>query len=288
MNDFIISTESTCDLNSEKLSKLNVSVIKMPYYVDDEEFGGDTGRDLDQKTFYDKMRAGAKTRTSMINAESAKEYFATLLKQGKDILHISFAKACSGTYDNMLTASEELNKKSKNKIYVVESKCESTAQGFLVDLCCSQKATGKSIKEVFDYAEDVKERINSLFTVDTLKYLEAGGRVSKTTAIVGNILNIKPLLYVNHEGRLLAGGKVVSRKLSLSKLIKMTTEKLSGECNKVYVSHCDAQEDASIVAQKVAEKTGASVILENIGPVIGSHSGPGTIAVFFLGEDRSF
>lgn len=288
MKDFLISTESTCDFSEERLNGLSVSVIKMPYYVDDEEFGGDTGRELDQKTFYDKMRNGSKTHTSMINEESAKEYFSSLLKEGKDILHVSFAKACSGTYDNMLKASEELNKTSTNKIYVVESKCESSAQGLLVELCVSQKKSGKSIQEVFDYANDVKERINSLFTVETLKYLEAGGRVSKTTAIVGNILNIKPLLYVNSEGKLIAGGKVVSRKLSLSKLAKMTTEKFSGEYNKIYVSHCDCEDDASFVAQKIASVTKANILLENIGPVIGSHSGPGTIAIFFLGKDRRF
>ncbi len=288
MKDFILSTESTCDLSENRLRDMHVSVINMSYYVDDEEYGGNTGRELKSKVFYELMKKGAKTRTSMINRENAKDYFLELLKSGKDVLHISFAKACSGTYDNMLSASKEVNSKSKNKVYVIDSKCESTAQGFLVELCYKHKASGSKIEEVVAYAESVKERINSLFSVDTLKYLEAGGRVSKATAIMGNVLNIKPMLYVNGEGKLLAGGKVMGRKLSLLKLAEMTNKKITNECDKIYVSHCDCEKDALSLAQKITALTGKSVSLENIGPVIGSHSGPGTIAVFFVGKDRRF
>lgn len=286
--NFLLSTESTCDLSSSRLQNIGARVINMAYSVNGVEYGADSGIDLEPKEFYSLMRKGAKTSTSMINEECAKEYFSSLLKEGKDVLHISFAHACSGTYSNMKKVSEELNQTSKNKIYVVDSKCESTAQGFLVELCYQKAKSGANIQEVFDYAEDVKNRINSLFTVDNLKYLEAGGRVSKTTAVMGNILKIKPVLYVNNEGKLIAGGKVMGRKLSLNKLAEMTASKITGESNRIYVSHCDAEEDALYVGEKITVSTGRAVTLENIGPVIGSHSGPGTIAVFFVGKDRSF
>lgn len=286
--NFILSTESTCDLSNEKLKNMSVYVIKMAYLINGEEYGGTTSKELEIKDFYSLMREGAKTSTSMINEENAKEYFESLLSSGKDILHISFAKACSGTYDNMKKVSDALNATHTNKIYVVDSKCESTAQGFLVELCYKKAKSGLSAKEVFEYAEDVKERINSLFTVDNLKYLEAGGRVSKATAVMGNILKIKPLLYVNEEGKLLAGGKVMGRKLSLTKLAEMTAKKITSESSRVYVSHCDSESDALFLGEKITALTGRSVTLENIGPVIGSHSGPGTVAVFFVGENRTF
>ncbi len=260
----------------------------MAYLIDGAEYGGTTNKDLGAKDFYSLMRKGAKTSTSMINEQNAKDYFEALLSSGKDILHISFAKACSGTYDNMKKVSDALNATHANKIYVVDSKCESTAQGFLVELCYQKAKSGLSAKEVFDYAEEVKERINSLFTVDNLKYLEAGGRVSKASAVMGNILKIKPLLYVNEEGKLLAGGKVMGRKLSLNKLAEMTAKKITNESSRIYVSHCDSESDAVFLGEKITALTGRSVTLENIGPVIGSHSGPGTVAVFFVGENRTF
>lgn len=287
MNDFVISTENTCDLSDNTLSAFKVSAISMEYTIGKDSFGLN-GEKLPSTVFYTRMRQGEKTHTSMINDERAREHLSRLLEQGKDVLHISFASACSGTFDAFLRASRELNKVYKNKVYVIDSRCESTAQGLLVRLCVEKKNQGASIEEVKQFCENVLHKINSLFTVDNLKYLVAGGRVSKSTAIIGNVLNVKPVLYVNPEGKLTPGGKVISRKLSLSKIIKMTVEKFSGECPYVYVSHADCYQDACFVAQKINQKLNAQVFIEEIGPVIGSHSGPGTIAVFFLAKDRSF
>ncbi len=289
MENFIISTETTCDLNAQTLSDLGAFAISMEYSIDGEMFGGDSGNTISNKDFYTKMRKGAKTRTSMINDERAKNYLLSLLSCKKDVLHISFASVCSGTYNAFLRASKEINASSKNKVYVVDSKCESTAQGLLVKLCAEKRKSGASLTETKEYCENLLSKINSLFTVDNLKYLEAGGRISKSTAIIGNVLNVKPILYVDETGKLTQGGKVISRKLSLSKLAKLTCEKFSGECNSVYVSHADCATDCNFVAKKLQSLLpDAQILTEEIGPVIGAHSGPGTIAVFFVGKDRNF
>ncbi len=289
MPDFIISTESTCDLSSESLKRLNVESIAMEYAVKDEIYGGDTNRELSSSDFYSRMRVGDKTRTSMINEERARDFLKELLSSGKDVLHISFASACSGTYNSFKRVADELNKKSENKVYVVDSRCECTGQGLLVRLCSERRKSGATILETLEYAEDILHRIVLLFTVDNLKYLEAGGRVKKSTATIGNVLNIKPVLYVNEDGYLTPGSKVISRKASLSKLAKLTVDKFSGESPYVYVSHADCEADANLVASRLATAIPqAQIMMESIGPVIGSHSGPGTIAIFFVGRDRVF
>ncbi len=287
MDNFIISTETTCDLAKATLSEMGVSSINLEYCVGEEQFGVDDAF-LENKDFYARMRKGEKTATSMVNDERAKSYLENLLQKGQDVLHVSFASACSGTCDAFKRASKELNEIYDNKVIVVDSRCESTAQGLLVRLCVEKRQSGASLMEVKEYCEDILRRINSLFTVDNLKYLVAGGRVSRGTAIIGGVLNIKPILYVDDKGKLTSGGKVISRKLSLARLAKMTVEKFSGECPYVYVSHADCFEDALYVAEKLKKELDAQVFIEEIGPVIGSHSGPGTLAIFFVGKDRTF
>lgn len=289
MSNFIISTESTCDLSLDYTLSRKIHVIDMEYIVDGEIFGGGSGKNLPHTLFYNKMREGAKTSTSMVNEETAREHFTNLLKSGQDILHIAFAKACSGTYDNLVRVAQELNEKSQNKIYVLDSKCESTGEGLLVDLCVNKRDEGKSISETYSFLEDIRDNLNLLFTVDNLKYLAAGGRISKSTALIGNIAKIKPMLYVDVTGKLTMGGKALGRKNSLAKLASMTVEKFSGEYKKIFVSHADCIEDANFVIEKIKAKLpDTEIVLGEIGSVIGSHSGPGTIAIFFVGDVRAF
>lgn len=285
---FILSGESTFDMSRDITVSRGYKILKMTYFVDGEVFGGGNV-DLSPKEFYDKMRSGAKTSTSMANCEDAKEFFLSLLEEGKDILHISFASACSGTYENVKKVAEELNAIYKNQIYVVDSTAESTAQGLIMELVDEKRKTGASIEECYRYAEDIKGRVHSLFTVDNLKYLARGGRVSKTSAFIGNLAQIKPLLWVDKSGHLLVGTKAIGRRVSLSKLVSMTKEKFSGEYNKIYVSHADCFEDALYCKNKLSSLIPqAEIVIQKIGYVIGSHSGPGTIAIFFVGNDRSF
>ncbi len=286
--NFILSTEDTCDLSEQTLRAKGISHIKMAYRVGEDDYGADSGRALDNAVFFDRMRNGERTSTSMINEQCAYEYFSALLQSEKDVLHIAFASACSGTYDSLRAAAERVNEEYPNKVYVVDSKCESTGEGLLVVLCAEYAEQGHTVLQTKAYAEETRGKVNLLFTVDNLKYLAAGGRVTKTTAFIGNLLSIKPLLYVNEAGQLIPAGKVMTRKLSLNRLIEKTKEKFSGESRKIYVSHGDCLQDAKFVAAKLSEALDAEVAIEEIGTVIGSHSGPGTLAVFFLGRERSF
>lgn len=289
MQKFILSTESTCDLRPEYCEQQGVRVIKMEYFVNGEPFGGDTDKDMTDKEFYNKMREGAKTSTSMINEARAEEFFRTLMKEDKDILHVAFASVCSGTYACMKSVADRLNKEYDHKIYVVDSKAESTGEGLIVDLAIAERDGGKEAEEVVSILQDKLTRVNLLFTVDNLKYLAAGGRVSKASAIIGNIAKIKPLLYVDDTGKLTVGSKTLGRKNSLTKLANMSAEKFNGECDRIYVSHADCEEDADFVIQKIKNRVpSAEIIKEKIGYVIGSHSGPGTLAIFFMGHDRKF
>ena len=286
--DFILSAESTLDISIDTQLKRDFRVLKMSYFVDDEVFGGDN-HDLPSQEFYNKMRKGAKTSTSMVNCEDARVFFLAILKEGKDILHISFASSCSGTYDNVKKVADELNATAKNQIYVVDSTAESTAQGLIVELVDEKRKLGYSIKDCYEYAESIKGRVNSLFTVENLKYLARGGRVSKTSAFIGNLAQIKPLLWVDKGGKLLVGAKAIGRRVSLTKLVNMTKEKYTGEYPVIYVSHADSVEDALFCKRKLQSLIPqANIIIEQIGYVIGSHSGPGTIAIFFVGQDRCF
>ena len=285
--NFILSTDTTCDLTLAQMQELGVSFVSLAYRVDGEEYGLEEGKSITLKEYYDAMRSGKKTGTSMVNVQQALDYFEPLLKSGKDVLHICFASALSGTYESMMTAAEDLNEKYSNKVYVVDSKCACAGEGLLVMLV-SDYAKTHAIEECVAYAEEVKNRVVHLFTVDTLKYLAAGGRVSKATAMVGNILKIKPVLCVDEEGRLVAKTKVIGRKASLNKLIEKTVEKFTGESKYVIVSHADCEEDANLVANALSQKLGVTVEIGNIGYVIGGHAGPGTLAIFFVGKDRVF
>ena len=284
--NFIISTENTCDLSSQYLNSNEIAVIKMSYFVSGVEYGADTDNEMDIKEFYNRMRNGETVSTSLVNKTRAYEYFSELLKSGKDIIHIAFASACSGSYDNFLEASKELNEKNENKIFVIDSACESAGQGLLVKLV-QKFALTHTIKETYDYANDVKNRINLLFTVDDLKYLARGGRISKTSASIGSLLNIKPVLSVDEDGKLTARTKVITRRVSINRLVLKTKEKFTGEDEKIIIGHSDCREDAESVRDKLADIS-RDIEIEDIGPVIGAHSGPGTLAIFFVGRDRKF
>ena len=285
--NFILSTDTTCDLTLPQMQEKGISFISLAYRLDGEEYGLDEGKSISLKDYYSAMREGKKTGTSMSNVQQALDYFEPLVKSGKDVLHICFASALSGTYESMKNAAEELNAKYSNKIHVVDSKCACMGEGLLVLLVWDYAKT-HTVEECVLYAEEVKNRVVHLFTVDTLKYLASGGRVSKATAMVGNILKIKPVLCVDEDGHLVAKTKVIGRKASLNKLIEKTAEKFTGESDYLIVSHADCAEDAEFVANALSQKLNVKVMIGDIGHVIGGHSGPGTLAVFFLGKDRTF
>lgn len=283
---YIISTENTCDFTPEMFESFKVEHTNLTFMIDNKELTPEESKVFTLQTFYNAMRAGSATNTSMINQEVAKIYLEKLLEKGQDVLHISFASVLSGTYESFKHAAEELNTTHDNKVYVVDSKAESGGQGLLVTLVCQKRDEGATIEEAYEYANIVRDHCMHYFVVDDLKYLARGGRLSKGAAFFGNMLNIKPVLHTDEEGRLIPIGKVFSRKLSLTKLVSKMKARYNKESDIVYITHGDAQEDAQFVADRVKEELGLEAKILPLDFVIGAHSGPGTIALFFTGDTR--
>lgn len=289
MRNFILSTESTSDLPKNYLKENDIYCYEMGGMVGNDEFGGSSGVELDTKVFFDRMRNGERTTTTQVNAVEAEEFLESLLQQGKDVLHLAFSSGLSGTCDNFINAANALNKKHKNQVYVVDSKAASLGQGLFVHFVNQKAQEGLSAKEAAQYAEEIRDDVCHYFVVDDLNYLYRGGRVKKSTAIIGNVLHIKPVLHVNLEGKLIPLKKVMTRRKSLNALVDFMETKFDGWSQDVFISHGDCEEEAKYVADLVTKKLGIpseKIMLNHLGPVIGSHSGPGTVALFFHGRNK--
>lgn len=286
--DYIIATDSTCDLGKAMLKDMGVEVRDMLYYVDDVQYGKDDNNQLEFHKFYDSMRSGARTSTSMINEETARDFMTELIARDKNVLYLSFASALSGTYDNFRRVAEELNAKNDRKICVVDSKCASGGEGLFVTLVAEKcKKDSLTFEQACAYADEIRDRVLHYFVVEDLKYLARGGRLSKGSAFFGNMLNIKPLLHVDELGRLVPIKKVIGRKKSLRLLVDKMSERYNKESSTVYITHGDCYDDAKLVANEITEKFGMPVTILPLSFVIGSHSGPGTLALFFTGDSRT-
>lgn len=289
MNKFVIITDTTADLPKDYLEKNDIGLLALSFQMEGKEYSGD--EPIDIKDFYDKMRYGSMPTTAQVNPERAKIKFEEYLKQGCDVLYIAFSSGLSGTYNNTRISAMELNEKYKeNKVVVIDSLSASLGEGLLVNKAVELKRVGKSIDEIARWIEENKLNVCHYFTVDDLNHLYRGGRVSKVTAILGTVIGVKPILYVDNEGKLIPIAKVRGRKKSLTSLVD-NMEKLIGSYKSqndiVFISHGDAKEDAEAVADKIKERLGIeSFLISPIGPTIGAHSGPGTIALFFMGENR--
>lgn len=287
MREFVITADSTVDLPKEYLAENNNTILSLSYMLEDKTYEDMHG--LSPEEVYEKIRKGALPTTSQINPEQAREAFEKIIKEGKDILHIGFSSGLSGSYNSARIAAEELEEEYPDaKIIVVDSLCASMGEGLLLYKVNEMKKHGKSLEETGRWAEDNKLHICHNFTVDDLNHLHRGGRVSKATAVLGTMVNIKPVMHVDKEGHLVPVGKVRGRKKSLISLVDRMVEQIEGYDNDmVMISHGDCREEAEYVAQLVKEKTGISQVMINfVGPVIGTHSGPGTMALFFMGKER--
>lgn len=284
---FIIATDSTCDLTKEMLRSMNVLSLDMMYFVNDVGYGKDEANALQFHEFYDAMRNGARTSTSMINEETAESFLTQLTADGNDVLYLSFAGALSGTYENFKRVAEKLNASSDRKICVVDSKCASGGEGLFVTLVAQKRDAGATFDQTCAYAEEIRDRVIHYFVVDDLKYLARGGRLSKGSAFFGNMLNIKPVLHVDELGRLVPIKKVIGRKKSLKALVDKMEERYNKESDVVYITHGDCYDDAKYVADEITAKFGLPVKIIPLSYVIGSHSGPGTVALFFTGDTRT-
>ena len=293
MADFKIVTDSTADLPADYLERNHIACMNMSYILDGETYSGDTGRELPWKDFYRMMREeGKMPSTSQINPEEIRKHFEEYIKEGNtEILYLAFSSGLSGTCNSGRIAAEDVMEDHPEvKIIVVDSLCASLGEGLFVHRALEMKKAGKSMQETADWLNSHVQNFVHVFTVDDLNHLYRGGRVSKSTAVIGTLAGIKPILHVDKEGHLVPIDKVRGRKKSLLKLVDYMADHMGSmteENNVVFISHGDALEDAGFVAQQIKERFGIKEFMCNhIGPTVGAHSGPGTIALFFMGEER--
>lgn len=291
MRNYKIITDSTCDLPANVIEELNVHVIPMEYILNgvshfqDLEDGGDK-----TVSFYESLRDGQVSSTSMINTARFISVFEPYLKEGNDILHISFSAALSGSFNASRIAAIELQELYPDrKILILDSIAASIGQGLLVYHAAQKQKQGYSLLELYSWLEENKKNLCHWFTVEDLMHLKRGGRIGTLSANIGTALNIKPILSVNMEGKLVNYGKVIGRKKSLIELVqKMKTSVTAPENQVVIVGHGDSVKDAEFLASKIkCDLNVKEVILTQIGPIIGSHTGPGMIGLTFMGERDS-
>lgn len=290
MNKFAIITDSAGDLSQQMVEELDISVLPLHFMMQGVE-RADTPdhEDMPIKTFFDLLRAGERATTSALNANDYIELLTPMLEGGQDVLILSFSSGLSTTYQSSAIAVEELKEKFPDrKIYTVDTLAASLGHGLLVWYAAQQRAQGKTIDEVRDWQEENKLHLCHWFTVDNLNHLKRGGRVSAATALLGTMLAIKPVLHVDNDGHLISMGKARGRNASIKALVdKMEETAIEPAGQTVFICHGDCQDDAEKMADMIRERMGVQTIrIGAIGPVIGAHSGPGTLAVFYIGSER--
>ena len=290
MHDYVILTDSNADLTPELEKELGVGIFPMEFTVEEQTyFNYPDERDLSSKTFYKMLRDGKNSKTVQGNSTRFCEFFEPYLKEGKDIVYIAFSSGLSGTYHSSTMAKKELLEKYPDRqIFISDSLAASMGEGLLVYHAVQQQRAGKTAEEVYQWVEENKLHLCHWFTVEDLYFLKRGGRVSAATALVGTMLGIKPVLHVDDEGHLINVSKARGRRQSLLALLEnMEKTCIKPEQQVVFISHGDCEEDARWLAEQVKQKLHVKEVkIGYIGPVIGSHSGPGTVALFFLGSKR--
>ena len=290
MRTFTLVTDSSSDLPIEVLRELNIGIFPLHFYIDKTEYPDDKEeKEITYKTFYDRMRAGEAPTTSAVSVGQIEEFFASEAAAGRAVMYLAFSSGLSNSYNAGVQAEKLVKEKYPDaKIVVIDSLAASLGQGLFVYLCAKKAETGASIDEVAAYAEQIKLHVCHYFTVDDLVYLKRGGRVSAATALVGGLLNIKPLLHVDNEGHLISIGKCRGRKASIAAMAASINGNELPETKEVaFICHGDCPEDAELLKGILENEYGfKKVLIGYTGPVIGAHSGPGTLALFYLGGKR--
>lgn len=280
-------TDSCCDFPTELYQKLNLDFVPLTV-----EFRGDSFDDRNDdslKDMYDGLRAGEPASTSAVNPSRWGEAMEKALSNGQDVLVLAFSSGLSTTYQSAVIAAEELGEKYPDRVIrVVDTLCASMGQGLLLWYACKKRDEGLTLEELYQWVLDNRLHLCHWFTVDDLMYLKRGGRISAATALVGTMLQIKPVLHVDDEGHLINMTKARGRKAAIDSLVRKAQELGAGYDNStMFISHGDCREDAEYLAQQLKEKCGVKeIVISYVGAVIGSHSGPGTLALFFLGDHR--
>ncbi len=287
---YVVMTDSSADLTAELVEKLGLDVIPLSVNVGEKSFMNyPDEREIGSHEFYEMLRGGANAKTSAVNVDTFVNAMSVHLEQGKDVLYLGFSSGLSSTYNAGAIAAEELRAAYPDrKILTVDTLCASLGQGLLVYLTVQKVLAGATIEEAAAFAEENRLHLCHWFTVDDLFFLKRGGRVSAATALVGSALGIKPVLHVDNEGHLINVSKARGRKNSILALVdRMEKSAINPAKQTIFISHGDCLADAEFLADEVRKRFGISDITINfVGPVIGAHSGPGTLALFFLGEER--
>ena len=294
MSDYILSCCSTADLSQEHFDKIGVHYVCFHFNMDGKEYPDDLGKSMPFAEFYKRIADGAEPTTSQVNVGQFKEYFSEFLKDGKDILHVSLSTGLSGVYNSACIARDELLEEYPDrKIYIVDSLGASSGYGLLMDTLAELKNSGKSIEEVRDFAEERKLNVHHWFFSTDLTFYVKGGRITKAAGWFGTVLKICPLLNMDHLGRLIPRHKIRGKKKVIQEIVDKMEQhaqdglKYSGAC---YISHSGCYEDARAVADLVEKRfrrLDGKVVINSVGTTIGSHTGPGTVALFFWGDQRT-
>lgn len=292
-HDYIISCESTADLSDVHFKERGVIYTCFTFSIDGQDLKDDYGRSMDIHEFYSRMKAGSMTSTSQISMQEYEDSWRPYLKEGRDIYHLTLSTGISGTYNSACLAAEELREEFPDrKIYVTDSLTASSGFGMLVDLCCDRRDEGMSIEELDSYVRSVRGQQNAWFFTNDLTYLFRGGRVSKTAFVLGSALKVCPMLRVDAEGRLVAAAKLRGTRKVIEACVRKMEERAEGGIDYdgyCYISHSEAQEETRELKELIEsrfKRLRGGVQVFDIGTVIGSHTGPGTVALFFMGKDK--
>ena len=290
MNDYTIITDSSCDLPDSLVKELELEVLPLAFIMDGKTYRNyPDNREMSPKDFYNKEREGVMATTNAVNVGEASDAIESVLKQGRDVLVLAFSSGLSTTCNSFQIAAGDLAEQYPDrKIFVVDTLCASLGQGMFVYQAARLRQAGKSMEEVRDWAEQNKLRQCHWFTVNDLFFLKKGGRVSAATAVVGTMLQIKPVMHVDNEGHLIKVDTARGRKASLNALVDKVGELAENPAAQtMFISNSDCAEEAQYVADQIKAKYGTEeIIINSIGPVIGAHTGPGCVALFFMGKHR--
>ena len=293
MNQFVLTCCSTADMTKEYFDRRKIPYVCFHYLMDDILYPDDLGESMAFDVFYDRIAKGAMPTTSQVNVEEFREFFEPFLKEGRDILHISLSSGISGSYNSACAARDELKEQYPERtIEVIDSLGASSGYGLLVDGAASLRDTGASVDEVAKWVKENRLRVHHWFFSTDLTSFKRGGRISATAAMLGTVLNICPLMNMDHEGRLIPRQKIRTKKKAIQETVKMMEQHAAGKTSysgKCFISNSACYEDARAVADLVEARfphLDGKVLINSIGTVIGAHTGPGTVALFFYGDER--
>ena len=293
MSEFVLTCCSTVDLTNEYMKERNIPYVSFHAQVGDDIYADDMGQSISQKELFQRMIDGEDAKTSQVTVQEYIDFFKVFLDDGKDILHIALSSGISGTYNSACVAAEELRDEYPDrKLYVVDSLAASAGYGLIIDTLADMRDEGATMDELYGWIEDNKKKMHHWYFTTDLTFLIKGGRVSKTSGFVGNLLGICPLLNVDYEGKLAAREKIRGKKKVIKRTLEVMLEHVqdgkdySGKC---FISQADCYDDARALADLIEEalpKLNGGVQITEIGATIGCHTGPGTVALFFWGDER--